>query len=59
MSGVLGELAKWTIEERDRGGLRKVLWKPRENAVSSYPSGGHRLSPAGGGLDTGEMANGG
>ena len=35
MRGVVGELAKWTIEERDRGGLRKVLWKPRENAVSS------------------------
>ena len=35
MQGVLGELAKWTIEERDRGGLRKVLWKPRGNAVSS------------------------
>ena len=35
MRGVVGELAKWTIEDRDRGGLRKVLWKPHENAVSS------------------------
>ena len=26
-SGVVGELARWWIEERDRGGLRKVLWK--------------------------------
>ena len=35
MSGEVGELARWSVEERDRGGLRKVLWKPRENAVSS------------------------
>ena len=35
MQGVLGELARWTIEERDRGGQGKVLWKPRANAVSS------------------------
>ena len=28
MRGVLGELAQWTIKERDCGGLRKVLWKP-------------------------------
>ena len=35
MSGEVGELAKWTIEERDRGGLRKVLWKPHGMALSS------------------------
>jgi hypothetical protein len=35
MRGVVGELAKWTIEERDRGGLRKVLWKPHGMAHSS------------------------
>ena len=35
MRGVVGELALWTIEERDRGGMRKVLWNPRGMAVSS------------------------
>ena len=36
----------------------EALGRGRQVAPS-YPSGGHRLSPAGGGLDTGEMANGG
>jgi hypothetical protein len=31
MSSTIGEAAKWAIEERDRSGLRKVLW-------TAYPS---------------------
>jgi hypothetical protein len=33
----LGENARWTIEESDKGGLRKRLWRelPVEKAVSS------------------------
>ena len=27
-SGTVGELAKWTIKERDRSGLRKERWQP-------------------------------
>jgi hypothetical protein len=26
----IGELAKWTFEERDRDGLRRVRWMPRQ-----------------------------
>jgi hypothetical protein len=28
MRSTVGAAAKWTIEERDRGGLRKRLWRP-------------------------------
>ena len=35
MSGEVGELARWTVDECDRAGLGKVLWKARESAVSS------------------------
>ena len=28
------EAAKWTVEESDRGGLRKKLWQPHPMAVS-------------------------
>jgi hypothetical protein len=28
----IGELAKWTIEERDKGGLRRRRWRPYEGA---------------------------
>ncbi len=31
----IGELAKWTIVEEDKNGLRRRLWKPHPNAVSS------------------------
>ena len=33
--GIVGELAKWTVRERDRGGLRRELWEPYEDAHSS------------------------
>lgn len=36
MHGTLGDLARWTIEERDQGGMRRALWKPREMADSSF-----------------------
>ena len=36
----LGDAAKWTIEESDKGGLRKRMWKPFDNARSSRDGGG-------------------
>ena len=30
--GTVGDLAEWTIQESDKGGLRKRLWKPFEDA---------------------------
>ena len=27
MGGIVGELAKWTIDEFDKAGMRKRLWK--------------------------------
>ena len=30
----IGELAKWTITERDRGGLRRELWRSYQDGVS-------------------------
>jgi hypothetical protein len=38
MRGVIGELAKWTIEESDRGGLRKRLWKGHSPWDGSPPA---------------------
>ena len=35
MRSTLAEAAKWTIEESDRGGLRKRLWRPFGMAGSS------------------------
>jgi choline dehydrogenase-like flavoprotein len=35
MRSILAEAAKWTIEESDRGGLRKRLWRPFGMAGSS------------------------
>lgn len=32
MRSTVGEAAKWTIKERDRGGLRKELWQPHPKA---------------------------
>lgn len=29
----VGEAAKWTIKERDRGGLRRELWQPHPRAA--------------------------
>jgi hypothetical protein len=34
MRSTIGEAAKWTVEESDRGGLRKKLWQPHPMAVS-------------------------
>jgi hypothetical protein len=36
MRSTVGEAAKWTIKERDRGGLRKERWQPYD-ADSSIP----------------------
>jgi hypothetical protein len=35
MRSTVGGAARWAVEERDQGGLRKCLWKPFQNAVSS------------------------
>ena len=32
MHSTVGEAAKWTIQESDKGGLRKRLWRPFEDA---------------------------
>jgi hypothetical protein len=37
--GTVGELAKWTIEERDRSGLQKRRWRPFEDAHSQWCGG--------------------
>lgn len=29
----IGEAARWTVNERDRGGLRRELWKPHPRAA--------------------------
>jgi hypothetical protein len=34
MRSTIGEAAKWTITEADRGGLQKRLWHPYEDAHS-------------------------
>ena len=34
-SGIVGELAKWTIEETDKSSLNKRRWRPFEDAASS------------------------
>jgi hypothetical protein len=33
MRSTVGEAAKWTIEERDRGGMRRIPWKPHPRAA--------------------------
>jgi hypothetical protein len=30
LQSTIGEAAKWTVTESDRGGLRKALWQPYE-----------------------------
>ena len=45
----LGEAAKWTVRERDRGGLRRELWQPMPDAVSSIRGGGENEQEAAGG----------
>lgn len=35
MRGTVGEAAKWTVQERDRGGLRRVPWKPHPRAAQN------------------------
>ena len=54
MRSPVGEAVRWTVEERDRGGLRKVLWKPYEKANSS--DGG--ASPAAEDVEAGQLAPG-
>jgi hypothetical protein len=44
MSGVIGELAKWTIEERRKGGLRLAPWKPFPRSTIASRT-GKRQSP--------------
>jgi hypothetical protein len=45
MRGTIGELAQWTIKERDRGGLRKERWQPYD-ADSSFPVAPKTAAPA-------------
>ena len=35
MRSTVGEAAKWTVEERESHGLRRVLWRPHPMAHSS------------------------
>ena len=37
MRSTVGEAAKWTVKERERGGLSRELWEPRQSAHSSPP----------------------
>jgi hypothetical protein len=34
----IGQWAKWTYEERDRGGLRCVIWRPQPSRVPPEPT---------------------
>jgi hypothetical protein len=53
MRGVIGELAEWTVKERDSGGLRRERWSPYDGAGSSPGEAGNAIavSPAVGGAD--------
>lgn len=35
MQSTVGEAARWSVSESDRGGLRRQLWKPFENGRHS------------------------
>ena len=46
MRSAIGEAAKWTIKETDRGGLQKRRWEPVEIAVSPVTIGARTAAEA-------------
>ena len=45
MRSTIGEAARWTVSETDKGGLRKRLWQPFPNPTQQGPERNQRLAP--------------